>query len=96
MATTISVEEIDVDDREVVVAGHAGLRGRTLASICRDLQGFSGELLLKATGERIPISVEQWSDRDPDSTWLAILVVSDEPKLSEFVLSPAPGSERGG
>ena len=86
METHIEVVEIAADERETISGGRKLLRGRALSSIVEDLGGYEGTVKLW-TGETLPISVEQWRDRDPDSTYLSIQVVSDRIDLSPLQFS---------
>jgi hypothetical protein len=71
--TRVTVKEIPADARSVVLNGKRYLRGRTLASYLEEFGGFEGEVTQPSTGERFAISLEQWRDRDPTSTWLDVM-----------------------
>jgi hypothetical protein len=96
---TVDVREISEADREVTPGDITRLRGRKLGALVEELNGFEGEVILRTTGERAPISLEQWRGRDPESTYLILEIrLSDEGESPgytkndlRFRLSPPEG-----
>ena len=76
MSPRVVVEEIAPESREIIVDGRKLLRGRTLASFIRRFGGYEGKVPHPTTGERFTVSLEQWRNRQPDSTWLELTFVT--------------------
>lgn len=90
MPTRLIVEEIAAEDRTVIAVegGREVRRGNSLATLVREIGGYRGEFVQPSTGERFPISLERWRDRDPDNTWLVTYFHIEPP---EFVAGDKPG-----
>ena len=92
MSTRLIVEEIAAEDRTVIAVegGREIRRGNSLAMLVREIGGFQGEFVQPSTGERFPISLERWRDRDPDNTWLVTYFHIEPP---EFGATEMRGSD---
>jgi hypothetical protein len=77
MSTYAIVEEVASDSREIIVEGRNLLRGQTLASLVAELGGNDGEVIQPTTGARFPVSLDEWRDRDPHSTWLEVSFITE-------------------
>ena len=55
--------------------GQQSVAGTTLASLLDEVGGYEGHVEHPFTGERIPVSLEQWRGRDPATTWLYLAFV---------------------
>jgi hypothetical protein len=75
--TRVVVIELQPNEREEIVDGVRVSRGRTLASLTRELGGHEGEVRRPSNGEMFHVSLEAWQGRDPHSTWLDIMFETD-------------------
>ena len=54
-------------------------RGHRLADLVAKFGGYRGEMINPFNDERVAVSLEEWRDRDPESTYLMISFVSNSP-----------------
>jgi hypothetical protein len=52
-----------------------GVAGMTLAWLLDKVGGYEGYVEHPFSGEKVPVSLEQWRGRDPATTWLYLALV---------------------
>ncbi len=75
--THVEITEVPADARQIVIEGSTLLRGRTLASLLEEFDGYDGEVVQPSTGKRFTISLDPWRGRDLDSTWLEVAFITE-------------------
>jgi hypothetical protein len=65
---------IEMDHDELPQVGGTP-SGMTLSRLLDEVGGYEGMISHPFTGEQIPVSLEQWRGRDPETTWVYVAFV---------------------